>query len=1092
LTNTTHLRERHFPDNTSVARLALGYLALIVYGSLLPFHLNELSLATAWINFQHIPLLKLGVENRADLVANLLLYIPFGFLVCGWLVGENRRPSVLVTGMLLSLLFTTVVALAVEFTQQFFAPRTVSLNDLFAEFAGSVLGISLWPVIGKRLMHLTRSIFQGGAQARYALLGAYTLAYAVLSIFPYDFLLSSGEWQAKLASGNVGWLFVPNCGGGCVLRLIPEALLVIPLAMLVFRPTPHHQPFLGALIAGAMLGILIEGLQLTIASGISQGASVVSKAAGMILGVGLMRLSPWADWRQIREYARPALTLGLIPYFGALAWLNGWLSGSWLGISEGRVRLVDVHFLPFYYHYFTTETVALTSLLLQAALYLPIGAGLWIWQWGRYPRELRHNYLAVAVTASLVASAIEAAKLFIVDKHPDPTNILIAAVAAMGAYWLLNSLGATEPTNPAPAEPSAQSEPVRNRSGSHSFWTLAISIPSLFVALVAVLTAPLGASWILPALAAYAALLWWRPGLWLVCVPALLPLLDLTQWSGRLFWTEFDTVLLTTIGVTYLRLGSVLSAQSALRGPGRLLFSLFILSAAASLVIGLFPLGPFDHNAFSSYTSSYNSLRGSKGLLFILAFIPLLAFEWQAPERATYRLAAGMTLGLAGTAVYVLWERVTFPGLFNFENDYRITGPFPGMHVGGAYIEAFLTAALPFVVLFAWQQRRIWATVLAVGLYSLGAYSVMVTFSRGGQAAFALATLFVLLGFSRLALSEHARRFSNIAAVMLIAGFAAAITWPVFSGKYSQSRWASAEQDLGARTDHWGDALNIVRTRNATLFGMGLGSFPSAYFWNSSAPSRPATYAFLTENGNSMLRLGSGDPLYFEQVVTVVPEQQYTLTMNLRANVKNATLTATVCEKALIYSYTCTNSPLQIEVPDGHWARYETQIHAKGFGPPGSRFERPVKLSIHNTQPDTVVDVDDIALLDMAGTNLVRNGDFSSGMHYWFFSTDNYLPWHVENLYLNVFFEQGWFGLIFFLALIAYAGARCLARAWRNDALSLVLCASFMAFLVVGILNSWADEPRLSFMFYLLLMAGLIADSRFPADRTLVSSDGPA
>ncbi|HEV7929903.1 MAG TPA: VanZ family protein, partial [Nitrosospira sp.] len=233
MTNTTHLRERHFPDNTSVARLALGYLALIVYGSLLPFHLNELSLATAWINFQHIPLLKLGVENRADLVANLLLYIPFGFLVCGWLVGENRRPSVLVTGMLLSLLFTTVVALAVEFTQQFFAPRTVSLNDLFAEFAGSVLGISLWPVIGKRLMHLTRSIFQGGAQARYALLGAYTLAYAVLSIFPYDFLLSSGEWQAKLASGNVGWLFVPNCGGGCVLRLIPEALLVIPLAMLV-------------------------------------------------------------------------------------------------------------------------------------------------------------------------------------------------------------------------------------------------------------------------------------------------------------------------------------------------------------------------------------------------------------------------------------------------------------------------------------------------------------------------------------------------------------------------------------------------------------------------------------------------------------------------------------------------------------------------------------------------------------------------------------------------------------------------------------------------------------------------------------------
>ena len=57
-------------------------------------------------------------------------------------------------------------------------------------------------------------------------------------------------------------------------------------------------------------------------------------------------------------------------------------------------------------------------------------------------------------------------------------------------------------------------------------------------------------------------------------------------------------------------------------------------------------------------------------------------------------------------------------------------------------------------------------------------------------------------------------------------------------------------------------------------------------------------------------------------------------------------------------------------------------------------------------------------------------------------------------------------------------------RAWRNDSLSLVLCSSLMAFLVVGTLNSWADEPRLSFLFYLLLIAGLMADARsVPAEH---------
>ena len=207
---------------------------IIVYGSLLPFHWNSLSLAAAWANFQHIPLLKLGVASRADLVANLLLYIPFGLLLCGWLVGENRQPRLMSIDMLLSLLFSLTVALGVEFIQQFFAPRTVSLNDIFAELAGSILGIALWPVIGKHLTHLPRTIASGGAQARQRVLVAYALLYAVLSLFPYDFLLSFDEWRDKLASGNAGWVFTPNCGEKCFLRLIPEALLVAPLAALIF------------------------------------------------------------------------------------------------------------------------------------------------------------------------------------------------------------------------------------------------------------------------------------------------------------------------------------------------------------------------------------------------------------------------------------------------------------------------------------------------------------------------------------------------------------------------------------------------------------------------------------------------------------------------------------------------------------------------------------------------------------------------------------------------------------------------------------------------------------------------------------------
>jgi VanZ family protein len=1111
----------HFPQHTMVNRssifwFAVGYLLLIVYGSLLPFHLTDLSFSAALANLRYIPLLELGVESRADLVANLLLYIPFGLLLCGSIAGANPGPALLATGALMSLLIAATVAVGVEFTQQFFAPRTVSLNDLFAELAGSIIGIVLWPVAGIRLVHLIQSIFRGGANARNAALIAYALGFAVLSLFPYDFLLSYDEWRAKLSSENVGWLFVPHCGGRCLLRLIPEALLVAPLAMLFFRSARRSHLLLLAAVTGAALGMLIEGLQLTIASGTSQGASIASRALGMMLGVTLMRLSPDMDWRGVRYYARPMLVMGVVPYLIALAWANGWFSGPWSSFSDARLELKDTRFLPFYYHYFTTETKALTSLLFQIALYLPVGAGIWLWRWaapggpGGSGETSEAHYGWAAFAAGMLASIIEAGKLFIAAQHPDPTNILIAAAAGVLASWLLYLLfdvgqarsetaarsahaplrspdphisaaprvtpaQAMPPASPvSPIQPSASVPVSRAR---YSVFTGITGAAALCLSIAAAFSTPLNASWILPALIVYCGLLWWQPGLWLICVLALLPLLDLTPWSGRLFWTEYDTVLLATLGVVYLRLRSSLPSQRALRRPAWLLLSLFALSAAISLGIGLFPLGPFDDNAFASYISRYNALRVAKGVLFAMALIPLLGLEWTTPARAARRLAMGMTLGLTGTVLYILWERATFPGLLNFESDYRITGPFPGMHVGGAYIEAFLTAALPFVALLAWQQQRLWTTVFAIGLYGLGAYSVMVTFSRGGQAAFALSTFIVLIGFARLSLHERARRFYKAGAVIAVAGMAMMIIWPVFSGKYSQSRWAGAEQDFGARTAHWADALNIVKSNNASLFGLGLGAFPSAYYWNPGAASRTATYGFVIEQGNSVLRLGSGDSLFFEQIVPAAPEQRYILSIDLRASASNAGLAVSLCEKAILYSYTCAAAPLQINAPAGEWRRYEAQMETRGFGPPGSRLERPVKLSLFNTVPGSVVDVDNVILRDMHGNNLVRNSNFSSGMHRWFFSTDSYLPWHVENLYLNVYFEQGWLGLILFLALIGYAITRWLPRAWRQDALSLALLGSLTAFLAVGTLNSWADEPRLSFLFYLLLIAGLAADA---------------
>jgi glycopeptide antibiotics resistance protein len=1060
-------------DDAVIAGLALVYLLFIVYGSLLPFAWTPLPLATAWTRFQHIPLLILGESSRADLVANLLLYIPLGFLVCGWLAGQSHRPLVLALGVSLALLFSVALAVGVEFTQEFFPPRTVSLNDIYSESIGGALGAALWPFIGLRLVYLAREIFHGGLRARYAALIAYALAYLALSLFPYDFLLSFDEWRQQLNSNSVGWLFAPNCGSDCGVKLLPEMLAVAPFGMLAALIFGRRMSLILAMVTGLALGLLIEGLQLSIASGISQGASIAARGAGVMLGVAALRLAHSLDWRRLRRLVRAAIVLGAVPYLVALAWANHWFSANWLAPQAGLARLADIHFLPFYYHYYTAEAVALVSLLYQLGLYAPIGVALWLWCWAGRAGQCAHPYATPALAAAIPACVIEAGKLFIANQHPDPTNVLIAATAAITAHGLLRLLFMQTPTARVVTQPAVRPIAISARAP----WGRLISIAALSGALLAALSSPLGTAWVLLPLIAYMALLWWRPHWWLVWVPAVLPVLDLTPWSGRLFWTEFDTLLLATLGVCYLRLRAGTN-QPVMRLPAKLLVAAFSLSAAISLGLGLFPLSALDLNAFANYTSSFNALRAAKGLLFALAFIPLLARAWEEPARAARRLALGMTLGLGLEVLYVLWERATFSGLFNFVTDYRITGSFPGMHIGGAYIEGYLVTVLPFVLLWAWHRRQIAVTALAAVLYALGAYSVMVTFSRGGQVAFIVTTLLAMFGFARLALRDQARRFIGVGALILIGGAAAVVAWPIFVGKFSESRLATSSEDMTVRLHHWSDALNIQQTRHAMIFGLGLGSFPAAYFWGSSEAARPATYSFLSENGNVFLRLGNGDTLYFEQPVAVAPEHAYVLSMDLRSSAKNAALTAPVCEKAMLYSFTCAWPTLPLKGTPGQWAHYETSIRSTNFGPPGSRLPRPVKLSLFNDHGGTLVDVDNVALRDEAGNNLVRNGDFSAGMRYWFFSTDSHLAWHAKNLFIHVLFEQGWLGLTIFLALLAYTLARLLKGARALDPLSLTLFTSLAAFLLVGMIDSLVDETRIGFLFYLLVIVSLIAEAR--------------
>ncbi len=404
----------------------LAYLAFVVYGSLVPLDYQPRPWDEAWRLFQHIRLLDVGAQGRADWIANGVLYLPLAFLTAHVLADRRARPSPLALGS--ALLFCLMLAVTVEFVQLFFPPRTVSLNDLLAEGIGSLLGVSLAVAWGGRIHRLLAALGSVGLPALW--LKAYALAYFALSLFPYDFLVSGAELADKAASQAWGLTIAPDAWHGspaiALAKLLVEALAVAPLGFLAARGigTPAHWSPVRALGVGALLGLVIEFAQFFLVSGVSQGVSLLTRALGFLAGATLARQPDWLRPNRLagtlRHHALPLTGVYLL----TLAAVNGWFERRWLGLEHARAVLDGVRFLPFYYHYYTTEQAALTSLLAVVFMYAPIG--LMGWAFWVAP-------VTAAALAGLLAVVVETAKLFLAGLRPDPTNVLLAGFAAWAA-----------------------------------------------------------------------------------------------------------------------------------------------------------------------------------------------------------------------------------------------------------------------------------------------------------------------------------------------------------------------------------------------------------------------------------------------------------------------------------------------------------------------------------------------------------------------------------------------------------------------------------------------------------------------------------
>ncbi|PPD50173.1 MAG: hypothetical protein CTY16_02290 [Methylobacter sp.] len=1067
-----------------------AYWLFVIYGSLVPLEFKYIPFATASSQFANIQNLNLGAESRADWIANIVLYIPLAFAASASFSGI-RYPIIRAFLSVLVLLFCLATAVGIEFTQLYFPQRTVSQNDLVAETLGTVAGVVGWQFFGGYFLNLYAQL-RGSLVSAQAAIVFYLLVYIALSLFPYDFVTSFDELSVKLGQGNDAVVLPFDvCASEplrCGVKLWVEMLVLMPLGIL-FCCIPYlRNPLAVVVLVGFFLGLIIEMTQVFLISGNAQGLSVLTRMVGMGAGASLFAWAKQHDFGDIMRQLRRGVGMAVVPYLLLVLSVNGWFAGGWLSSQEALHKLAETHFLPLYYFYFTSESVAFVSLLSNIGLYVPVGVLCWLgfFKQGREEGRYAPHWAYVGLLAAVFALVVEAGKLFLADKHADPSDVWLAFIAAAVCYELLNRLPQwlahdktvmpaifAEPLVVVPEKPVATVLPAEEtnknwRVLSFLLWgVIAVKLSGYPIGAVAV---ALGVSFL-----AYTLLLRRFPYIWLIVVPALLPIMDFTPWTGRFFFDEFDLLILATLAFYYWQKPKA-RTRTLLSVASLFLLVSFTLFYTVSLFKGLLPLPAIDANAFSNYYSHYNSLRVAKGFFWSLLLLPLLQLTLRRYPYARHYFAYGVLLGLAGVSLFTVIERMVFVSLLDFASDYRINGLFSTMHVGGGHFESYLMLALPFIaVLFVEPRPKPINICAGVGLFIGGFYALLATFSRGGLIGFAIAFVVLLLAL----LVCYRKRFRFTKSLLLLVPLLVAavlMALPVLRGSLFQQRLEAVGQDRDSREYHWRDALAMMDDDLGTgMFGMGLGSYPRTFFWLNTENIRPGTYETATENGNHYLRLRGGDALFMGQYVAVEAHTDYRLVMDVRGETAHLTLNASLCEKSVQYSIRCSSVDTVTAKPG--WGHVEQTLNSGNVGGPvvGGWLKRPVQLAFFNGDATgKLLDVDNVQLLDKNGDNAVANGDFSKGGDFWFFATEKHNPWHIFNFWVHLLFDQGWLGAGAFVLLFANGLFTCYRKLRRQDLFAAITLAAFSGFMVVGWVDSPFDAPRLTLLFFLLLFLALL------------------
>ncbi|HJZ90651.1 MAG TPA: VanZ family protein [Gemmataceae bacterium] len=411
---------RPVPAARHFAILTAAFTAFVIYGSLVPFHTRHVDLADAWDQYARAMFRVPRLASRSDWVANVLLFVPLGYLAAGAVAVDRRRRLAVVA--LVPLM--TGLSAGLEFAQIWFPERYTSLNDVIGETVGGAIGVAAWLVAGQWVTDWARGLWANVGPGDWGarVLPVYLVFVVIAHGMPFDLTLSPWQIHRKYQRGrepDAERNGVPRIAAAPSPTRAGEKTLLnmsyfVPVGCLLarFPGRWRRQEATGrVLLAGLVLAAGVESMQVIVLSHEAYATDALSAGlfvlGGWLLSIRRATMRPWT-WA-----------------VAAIAWIVALAAALWMPFDGEFQRFVDRiehgDWVPFVDFAAGDYLTAFNRIVSRLVLFAPLGFLL--------VRAGMTGRVATAV-GGIVSGTIEVGQAALTTHRPSASDLILGAIGA--------------------------------------------------------------------------------------------------------------------------------------------------------------------------------------------------------------------------------------------------------------------------------------------------------------------------------------------------------------------------------------------------------------------------------------------------------------------------------------------------------------------------------------------------------------------------------------------------------------------------------------------------------------------------------------